>query len=304
MLKWWVQTSGIRSDYRFLGTNGEPNRWWAAYLRYSAPEDPMFIVETNSSMPNTSTWRLYVTAMPTNRRDGASPPREIRISVLLEGSSEDSIILAQILSRYFDDSLANALQEAMPEPMVENWLSGQQPKKEELDIVTQALTNFDDSLTNALQEAMPEPMIEDWLPDPQQVKEELDCFGRATDKKSQQLLIQRAKSAAKNGETGVFCWLNLLAEPKNLRALSIPNVKDAHRIVVLLDGSGPVNRPDEGLPINPPVGCQSNARTIGQTNNKNKCNSRNILNRTTLPAVILAVTLLILVALILTLQSR
>ena len=79
-MKAYIQTRGSTRDYTFLGD--EPKKWWRQpiYERGTSFEKPTLIVEKRAS-----TWRCYVSGIPSNRRDRVNTP--IRYTLVLEGEN-------------------------------------------------------------------------------------------------------------------------------------------------------------------------------------------------------------------------
>lgn len=186
----------------------------------------MFVVETDSVG-----WRLYTTALPTGRRDGANPPRHIRASILLEGAPEEAGSLANVLSRRLTEKLSDDLQNVMPESAVERWLTGDPMTNDEFVSLSQVFLN--QPILSHLENGIPA-----W------------CCGSAADQKHQRLLVAAAYRAAKRGDSGLFCWLNLLAEAATLR--EIPTVEERTHLFVLMDDSTPGNLEDISPSKSPP----------------------------------------------------
>lgn len=244
MARWWLQTRGRTADYRFLGEEPEPERWWAPYLRFSAPEDPMLIVETTATG-----WRAYCTAMQTGRRDWMSPPRDIRLSLLVEGTRGESPLLGQVLAGWFSGTLERQLRGALPAETVEAWLLGHPSATVSAEVARVLAAGVVDETASPIARRM--------------------ACGPATDATVQAKFVVSARAAARGGARGVFCWLNLLSNAEEI--FGIDSVRRAASIVVLVDERTDVELAphDVEVPPNPNprvAGDQGKPRSTGLPN--------------------------------------
>lgn len=115
----FFQTRGRHTDYRFLGE--EPaDRWWTRYGRATSFEERTALLEAYAGR-----WQLYLSAIPSARRDRVNRP--IRWTVVLEGPSDGpSGAALSLLRRWLDapDQLGARLDEVLPEEKVEAILKG------------------------------------------------------------------------------------------------------------------------------------------------------------------------------------
>ena len=211
-------------DYTFLGAGTLPPRWWSPYLRYSAPEDPMLVVETGSFG-----FRAYCTAMEGGRQDGASPRREIRNSVAVEGATSESALLGSVLAGWLGGQLRDGLRRVLTEDVAEPWLATRSAPPEVLDALGGVI--FAHQAPTAA---------------PFRARR---AVGPSASAEVRARFVATAMEAARAGEDGVFCLLNLLADPADVLAVEFARI--AARCLILVE-----ERCDDALPasLDPPSG--------------------------------------------------
>jgi|GEM_PF-3690452 len=184
---WWVQTRSEGADYCFLGRSGQPDRWWDRYLRFSAPEDRMFVVETDPSG-----WRLYVTAMDSGRKDGAAPPRAIRNSLLVHGGRSDAEAACGLVAAYMREALGAELRSLLPRDEVERAIDGGalgEGVKKKVDAL----------LTKLSSQVKPQRRTGTWS-------------ASSSSLRAQEGMASAMMAAIREGQNGVFGYLNLMSD--------------------------------------------------------------------------------------------
>ena len=207
-MKWWVQTRGRDVDYRFLGTSGDPRRWWDPYLRLSVPEDPMLVVETQGTG-----WRFYATAMSSGRHDGAAPPRPIRNSVMVEGGASDAALLGALITSFFDGSLERELRAILSKDLVEAVLV--------------------EGITDAAAARIAAALIGLHADVPSTARDGI-WTGGVSSPGARRGLAESARHAAQAKKRGVFASLNLMSDPDE--ATSLTTLRDTAVAVLLFEG--------------------------------------------------------------------
>lgn len=101
-MKIYIQTRGTHRDYTFLGDAPDSN-WWTHYGQFTAFEDPTLLVESDGSE-----WNVYLSAIPSVRKDRVRTP--IRYTLVLKGEAkeEDVFIALEIIQQWLVDK--NELQ--------------------------------------------------------------------------------------------------------------------------------------------------------------------------------------------------
>lgn len=101
-MKIYIQTRGTHRDYTFLGDSPDSN-WWTHYGQFTAFEDPTLLVESDGSE-----WNVYLSAIPSVRKDRVRTP--IRYTLVLKGEAkeEDVFIALEIIQQWLVDK--NELQ--------------------------------------------------------------------------------------------------------------------------------------------------------------------------------------------------
>jgi hypothetical protein len=186
-MRWWVQTRSEGADYRFLGRSGQPDRWWDRYLRFSAPEDRMIVVETDPSG-----WRLYVTAMDSGRKDGAAPPRAIRNSLLVHGGRNDGEIACGLIAAYLRETLGAELRSLLPRDEVERAIEGGalgEGVEQQVDALLARLSS----------QVKPQRRTGTWS-------------ASSSSLRAQESMAGAMMAAIRDGQNGVFGYLNLMSD--------------------------------------------------------------------------------------------
>lgn len=263
----WVQTRGRADDYRFFGRSDGPDRWWTPYLRLTAPEERMAIVETGSH-----DWRLYVTAMNSGRTDTAAPPRPIRNSLLVEGSPAEGAVLARMLTAYWSSDLEHTLQRHLTADRLDAWHDGVPPDAAE------ALHAALESAGTACESAERQGT---WSGSPHSVA-------------AREAFASACRGAAESGSRGVFAHLNLMSDVAE--ATRLPPVAGAQVCVFLYDGGSDtltlLEAPGKRDPNPPEAGPSPQTRT-GRNRRRGKA-ARVVLFLAILAASALACLLLFL----------
>lgn len=238
-MRWWVETATKRFDYHFVGSAAAPRRWWQPYLRYSAPEDPMVVVESTASG-----WRLYATAMPSSRLDAASPPRRIRLSLVVEGSSSESGMLGSLLVAYYNGGLSALIDSHLLDEEIDAARASGRLKDETLRALDAEFGRLASSRASSR-------------------------YSRGTwaasnsNEKGRTAFTAASEFAARTGTRGVFADLNLLTDTEE--AMGLEPVRTARTAVILFDDGPSEPTPIPGaevlLPPNPRQAGPSAPRT-------------------------------------------
>lgn len=242
-MQWWVQTRGERVDYRFLGEEGEPPRWWAPYLRLAVPEDRMLVVETGADG-----WWFYGTAMPSGRSDKAAPPRPIRNSLVARGDPGDAVQLGRLVLAWFSGELAGVLREALREETIGDWLSSAK-------IPPGPRLALDEALQDVGQEIEGRRRGGTWT-------------GSTSSPAAWEELAATVRAAAEEGVAAVAGQLNLMSEVSE--ASGLPSVQRAVVRIFLLEGGSDgltLFHPEGGarpLGANPPLAGARTPTSAGQ----------------------------------------
>lgn len=140
-MKRYVQTrANARSlDYDWLGE--QPQRWWEKYKQYTFFEHRTIIIEAHDQA-----WRLYASAIPSERRDAVGT--DIQHTVMLEGdvseqsgSKEALRVLGAALLH--PDKLGSALDRRLDEDFVARCLSERGSYADDVtDRLTRAFTRL------------------------------------------------------------------------------------------------------------------------------------------------------------------
>jgi hypothetical protein len=105
--EWLLQTRSEALDYRVVGGSDEALTWCSVCSAYIAYDYPICVIETLSADEG---WRLYLTGMDAGRKDGASPPRGIRNSLLVLGKPSERDLACSLVRAFFQDTLAGPLR--------------------------------------------------------------------------------------------------------------------------------------------------------------------------------------------------
>lgn len=211
----FVQTRSIirRADYRFLGAApGDP--WWREYDAMTIFEEATLLLEGREDG-----WRLYVTGIPSERKD--STGARIRFSIAADGDADDDpdpiLALVQAWLAPDDGALGRHMDAHFDEDFVSAAYERPQPPE------------YDDAVRAKLQEALaglPSPAAEP-------ATEESWCADLRS-QAARAALLARCRTVVEGG-SGLAAVLNVAA---------FEDVADlaAHRNVAVLIPDGPPGR--------------------------------------------------------------
>lgn len=208
----FFQTRGRHTDYRFLGE--EPaDRWWTHYGRATSFEERTAIVEAYAGR-----WQLYLSAIPSARRDRVNTP--IRWTIVVEGACDGpSAAALDLLRSWFDapERLGALLDEVAPEARVEALL--------ERAGAAAALSIALDALVGAVGDAQRHEEADDGS----------SWAGGVHAPRCCEAFVTRATSLLRGRLEGTAAVLNLLGEPDEVG----PDLMRGGTLAVLLESGEP-----------------------------------------------------------------
>jgi hypothetical protein len=214
-VKIFLRTRGRNNDYQFLGEEPEQS-WWRSYANFTSFEEPSALLRADGHQ-----WSLYLSAIPSARRDRVSTP--IRWTLAAEGMcgpQTQSELTLDLLTTWLNncESVGDLLDKLLPESTIENWFQSQQdPLPFQTSMLSQQATTYLQTFSYS-KSALGPSIPQSWV-------------GSIHSQSCQRAFLHHAESLLGGSLHGLAGVLNLLRNVEEI----VPSQFDEPTLAILLD---------------------------------------------------------------------